>query len=305
MEKILTLDPEKISGPELHKHLVAAVAPRPICFASTVDEAGKVNLSPYSFFNVFSSSPPIMVFAPVRRRRDEGTKDTYENIKAIKEVVINIVTYPMVEQTSLASTEYERGVNEFVKAGFTEVASEKVRPPRVGESPVAFECMVDQVIDLGESGGAGSLVICRVVLVHLQTEYLKASGTLDTEKLDLVARMGEDYYCRAHGEAIFEIPKPSRNLGMGLDQLPQSIRESAILTGNDLGRLGSIHEMPNSAALQGIAQEEAVEKLWDTFGSQPGLLENRVHTLAKQWIALGDAEKALALLVYWDREIRA
>ena len=204
----MKIDPANLPTAELHSYLLAAVAPRPIAFASTIDEKGNVNLSPFSFFNVFSANPPVMIFSPARRGRDNTTKHTYENLLKVPETVINIVNHAMVEQMSLASTEYAKGVNEFAKAGFTQIDSDKVKPPRVGEAPVAFECMVDDIIELGQEGGAGNLMISRVVMLHIQDEYLGANGKLDTTKLDLVGRMGGSWYCRASGDALFEIPKP-------------------------------------------------------------------------------------------------
>ncbi|MEZ4953484.1 MAG: flavin reductase family protein [Saprospiraceae bacterium] len=221
---MLSFDANSISTARLHAYMLAAVAPRPIAFASTVDRAGNVNLSPFSFFNCFGSNPPIMIFSPARRVRDNTTKHTLENVREVPEVVINIVNYPIVEQMSLASTEYEKGINEFTKAGLTEVASEKIRPPRVGEAPVAFECLVDQVIETGTEGGAGNLIIARVIYVHIREEYLDENNNLDTTKLDLVGRMGESWYTRASGDSLFEIPKPLTTKGIGIDQLPWSIK---------------------------------------------------------------------------------
>ncbi|WP_349267251.1 flavin reductase family protein [Flavivirga aquatica] len=211
---IKTIDPKTIKTSELHQILLSAVAPRPIALASTVDANGHVNLSPFSFFNVFSANPPILIFSPARRGRDNTTKHTYENVKAVSEVVINIVNHNIVEQTSLSSTEYDKGINEFEKAGFTAIPSEVVTPPRVAESPVSFECTVQDVIELGDKGGAGNLVISKVERIHIQEKYLNDKGSLDTQKLDLVARMGESWYCRASGNALFEIPKPIFNKGI-------------------------------------------------------------------------------------------
>ncbi len=286
---IKTIDPKEISVPELHGILLSAVAPRPIAFASTIDEGGNVNLSPFSFFNVFSANPPVLIFSPARRGRDNTTKHTYENVKKIKEVVINVVNYPIVEQMSLSSTEYEEGVNEFVKAGLTQIASEKVRPPRVGEAPVSFECTVTEVKELGDEGGAGNLVICQVELIHIHEQYLDASGKLDTQKLDLVARMGGSWYCRASGDAMFEIPKPVFTKGIGVDTLPKHIQESDVLTGNNLGRLGNAEQIPSK---EGVAS--ALEQY-------PGLQkaisdgDKRVHhEFVKAAIEADELEKAVA-----------
>ena len=252
--KMLTIDPKEIPVPKMHSYLLGAIAPRPIAFASTIDKEGNINLSPFSFFNVFSANPPILVFSPARRGRDNTTKHTYENVMDVPEVVINIVNYAMVQQASLASTEYERGVNEFVKSGLTPIASQKVKPPRVMESPVSFECKVNQIIQLGDQGGAGNLVICEVLLAHFKEEILDEEGKIDPQKLDAVARMGGDYYCRAQGEAIFTVPKPLLTKGIGVDQLPEVIRNSKVLTGNDLGMLGNVEALPSKGSVDEIIE---------------------------------------------------
>ena len=297
MSKIKTIDPESVSTSEFYSYMLSAIAPRPICFASTIDKQGNVNLSPFSFFNVFSANPPILIFSVVRRMRDNTTKHTYENVKEIKEVVVNIVNYPMVEQMSLASTEYGKGVNEFTKAGFTEVPSVKIQPPRVGEAPVAFECVVDDIIELGDQGGAGLLVIAKVVLAHVQTSYLNADDKLDTEKLDLVARMGGNWYCRAHESALFEIPKPLRNKGMGVDRLPKNIRESKVLTGNDLGRLGNIEALPSVASVLKIKEEAEIESLLINYDNDSIGFTKAIHVLARYWLSVGEEEKAFRALL--------
>ncbi|MBX2827209.1 MAG: flavin reductase family protein [Flavobacteriaceae bacterium] len=243
---MLRIDPSEISTAQLHGYLLGAVAPRPICFASTVDTEGNVNLSPYSFFNVFSANPPIMVFSPARRVRDNTTKHTLENVLETKEVVINIVSYDMVQQMSLSSTEYAKGVNEFVKAGFTQVASEKVAPPRVGEAPVQFECKVNDVIALGKEGGAGNLVIAEVVQLHIDESILDSNGKIDPFKIDTVSRLGGNWYNRAK-QGLFEVEKPLRTMGIGVDALPETIRLSNILTGNDLGQLANVDALPSGA----------------------------------------------------------
>ena len=240
----MIIDPKEIPIPKMHSYLLGAVAPRPIAFASTIDKAGNINLSPFSFFNVFSANPPIMIFSPSRRGKNNTTKHTYENVLEVPEVVINIVNYALVQQASLSSTEYDKGVNEFVKAGLTPVVSDRVKPPRVGESPVSFECKVNQVIPLGDQGGAGNLVICEVLLMHVKEEVLDEEGKIDQSKLGAVARMGGDHYCRAHGNAIFTVPKPLTTIGIGVDEIPEVIRESNILTGNDLGMLGNVERLP-------------------------------------------------------------
>ena len=290
---IKTIDPKAITTPELHKILLAAVAPRPIALASTIDEDGQVNLSPFSFFNVFSANPPILIFSPARRGRDNTVKHTYENVKAHKEVVINIVNYDIVEQMSLSSTEYAKAVNEFEKAGFTQVASEVVQPPRVGEAPVSFECTIDRVMELGADGGAGNLVISRVQRIHIQDQYLNDNGDLDTQKLDLVARMGESWYCRASGDALFEIPKPIFNKGIGVDQLPKHVLQSTVLTGNHLGRLGNMETIPSTTAIASLKESEAVQKIL-SGANEDQLLQ--VHQAAVKAIENNDLEKALTLL---------
>ncbi|WP_299322812.1 flavin reductase family protein [uncultured Maribacter sp.] len=290
-EEINSIDPNSISQQELHGYLLSAVAPRPICFASTIDKDGNVNLSPFSYFNLFSVNPPIMIFSPSRRGRDNTTKHTLENVLEVKETVINIVNYDMVEQMSLSSTEYGDGVNEFVKAGLTQVPSDKVKPPRVGEAPVAFECVVDQVIALGDGPGAGNLVLAKVVQIHVKKAFLDAEGKLDTPKLDLVARMGGNWYCRANGDALFEIPKPIRTQGIGVDMLPEAVRNSAVLTGNNLGRLGNLEELPNKEAIAKITEHAEVKSI---LNGAEDVLE--IHKLAQQWLADGKTEDALALL---------
>ena len=243
LQTMISITPQEVSTAKLHSYLLSAVSPRPIAFASTMDEDGNVNLSPFSFFNVFSANPPILIFSPARRVRDNTTKHTLENVLKTKEVVINIVNFEMVQQMSLSSTEYPNGVNEFVKAGFTQVASDMVKPPRVGESPVQFECKVNDVIALGAKGGAGNLIIAEVVKLHIKESILDAEGKIDAVKIDTVARMGANWYNRSK-EGMFEVLKPIRTMGIGVDALPISIRNSTVLTGNDLGILGNSEKIP-------------------------------------------------------------
>lgn len=285
---MLTINPKDLSIPKLHGYLQSAVVPRPIALASTVDAAGNVNLSPFSFFNVFSTNPPILVFSPSRRGRDNTTKHTYENVKAIPEVVIHVVTYSLVEQVSLASCEYPRAVDEFVKAGLTAVPSELVRPPRVAESPVAFECKVNQVIELGNAGAAGNLVICEVLRMHIQESVLDPDGRINPYKLDAVARMGSDYYVRAQGESIFTVPKPNEKLGIGVDELPGRVRLSPVLTGNDLGKLGNVERIPESDGV--TANSDEVKR-----ARQAG--EPALHALAQQALQQGDLARAWQILL--------
>lgn len=291
-----TIDPKDISQRDCYKILSAAVAPRPICLASTINQAGQVNLSPYSFFNVFSSNPPIMVFSPNRSGSSSATKNTHDNILEVPEVCVNIVNHAIVEQMSLSSTAYAKGVNEFVKSGLSPIPNRKIKPPRVKESPVAFECKVNQVIELGIGPGAGNLIIAEVVQIHIQEKYLDGQGKLLPEKLDLVARMGGSYYCRAIPEALFEIPKPLREKGIGVDQLPEPVRNSTILTGNNLGRLGNLKELPTTAAVSGIAHHKEVQKL--AMIKSEGERKQGAHHLAQQWLEQGDVQEALCLLMW-------
>jgi flavin reductase (DIM6/NTAB) family NADH-FMN oxidoreductase RutF len=292
-----TVHPKEVSVAEFHSYLLSTVAPRPIAFASTVDGAGRVNLSPYSFFNAFGSNPPTLIFSPNRRVRDNTPKHTYENVKEVAEVVINVVDYQMVEQMSLASCEYERGVDEFVKAGFTPVASTLVKPPRVAESPAAFECRVLRVVEMGDQGGAPNLVICQVLLAHFQDHILNAQGRVDTTKVDLVARMGGDWYCRAYGPALFEVPKPNQHRGIGIDQLPATVRNSRILTGNNLGRLANVEKLPDPGAVQDFRQVSSIREAFDRLHGQPRELESHLHALAKQFLEANQVEQAWLTLL--------
>ena len=276
----------------LHAYLLGSVAPRPICYASTVDEEGIPNLSPFSFFNVFGSKPPVLIFSPARRVRDNTIKHTLENIYATKEVVINVVNYNMVQQTSLASCEYPKGINEFAKAGFTPIASEMVRPFRVKESPVQLECKVMQVIETGQEGGAGNLVICEMLCMHIDDAILDASGKIDPNKIDLVARMGADYYCRASGSAVFEVPKPNIELGVGIDALPETIRNSSVLTGNNLGLLANCTAIPAIADMQ----DDRMNDIVNSSGS-PADKQRALHAYAKELLEAGDVQKAWQILL--------
>jgi len=293
-ETITTIDPNTISTVELQQLLLTAVAPRPIALASTVDKNGNVNLSPFSFFNVFSANPPILIFSPARRAKDNTTKHTYENVKEVKEVVINIVNFPMVEQMSLSSTEYEKGINEFIKSGFTAIASDKIKPPRVAESPISFECIVENVIELGTEGGAGNLIISRVVKIHIRNEYKGNDGNLDTEKLDLVARMGGNWYCRAGKDSLFEIPKPIYSKGIGVDALPIHAINSKVLTGNDLGRLGNMAEKPS---LESIEKCKKIPEVIAALQSpDPEEKYKKLHSIVKKQLDNTNVEQALSIL---------
>lgn len=278
--------PGDIKTGQLHGYLLGAVAPRPICFASTIDEQGNPNLSPFSFFNVFGSKPPILIFSPARRVRNNTLKHTLENAMATKEVVINIVNYNIVQQMNLASCEYGEGVNEFTKSGLTPIASDMVKPFRVKESPVQLECRVNEVIHTGEEGGAGNLVVCEVLCMHVNDDVLGEDGKIDPHKIDLVARMGGDYYCRASGDAVFEVAKPNTNLGIGVDQLPEHIKNSTILTGNELGILGNSTSIP-----------EPDSTFSDTQLNEIKTNDIKKHEYAKELIVAGEVEKAWQVLL--------
>ena len=285
--------PGEVKTAQLHSLLLGAVAPRPICFASTIDENGNPNLSPFSFFNVFGAKPPILVFSPARRVRDNTVKHTLENVLDTEEVVINIVNYSMVQQTNLASCEYPKGVNEFEKAGFTPIPSDMVRPFRVKESPVQLECKVLNVVATGKEGGAGNLVICEVVCMHVDDNILNAQGNIDPHKIDLVARMGGEHYCRASGSAIFDVAKPNMALGIGVDGLPDHIRLSRILTGNDLGILGNSAVVP----LQEEITDKRIRSLNDMYKNDEHARAEGLHRYAKGLLEAGDADKAWQALL--------
>ena len=277
---MLSILPQEVSTGKLHGYLLSAVSPRPIAFASTVDDLGNVNLSPFSFFNVFSANPPILVFSPARRVRDNTTKHTLENILITKEVVINIVNYDMVQQMSLSSTEYPAGVNEFLKSGLTEVASDIVKPPRVQEAPVQFECKVNDVIALGNQGGAGNLIIAEVVKLHIKETILDADGKIDANKIDAVARMGGNWYNRSR-EGMFEVIKPIKTRGIGVDALPISIKNSTILTGNDLGILGNSERIPTMDEVKEYLSLK-VEKSLDIQTSTKENLEKQAQDMLQE-----------------------
>lgn len=249
-----TIDPKDITTVQLQAYMQSAIGPRPIALASTIDADGNPNLSPFSFFNMFSANPPILVFSPSRRVRDNTLKHTLFNVQATQQVVINVVNYEMVQQTSLSSTEYKDGVNEFEKAGFTMLKSDLVSPFRVAESPVQFECIVNEVIGLGDQGGAGNLVICEVVKIHINEAVLNEQGAIQQDKMDLVARMGGNWYTRAN-DGLFEVEKPLTTLGIGVDAIPEVVRKSPIFSGNDLGILGNVEELPSPEAVKAFVSE--------------------------------------------------
>ena len=243
---MLTIDPKELNTKELHGYLMGSVGPRPIALASTVDEMGRPNLSPFSFFNVFSANPPIAIFSPARRSRDNGIKHTLENASETKEVVINLVSYNIVQQMSLSSSEFSKGVNEFTKSGFTPIPSDLVKPFRVKESAVQLECTIKDIVSMGDEGGAGNLVICEIVKMHISEQVLDANKQIDPHKIDLVGRMGGNWYCRASGDSIFKIEKPGGKKGIGFDGLPKRILNSFILTGNDLAKLAGVEVLPTT-----------------------------------------------------------
>jgi flavin reductase (DIM6/NTAB) family NADH-FMN oxidoreductase RutF len=296
---MLTIDPKETKTPVLHSYLLSAVAPRPIAFASTMDKEGNPNLSPFSFFNVFSANPPIAVFSPARKGKDNTTKHTFENVKEVREVVINVVNFNMVQQMSLASTEYPKGTNEFVKAGFTPIESDLVKPYRVKESPVQFECIVKDIIELGNQGGAGNLVICEIIRIHIQEDILDEKGMIDTIKIDLVARMGGNWYCRANGHALFEIEKPLTTLGIGIDQIPLHIRNSNILSGNNLGQLGNVEKLPDETDVNEFKLLE-LSSLFIEYHGKPEILEEELHKTAKKYLDEGKVTEAWKTLLAFN-----
>ena len=283
---MISINPKDIPVAKLHSYLLGAVAPRPIAFASTIDKDGNPNLSPFSFFNVFSANPPILIFSPARRVRNNTTKHTLENVLATKEVVINMVNYAIVQQMSLSSTEYADGVDEFIKSGLTKIASDCIKPFRVKEAPVQLECKVNEVISLGNKGGAGNLVICEVVKLHIHQNILAEDGSIDQNKIDLVARMGGSYYTRAKA-GFFEIPKPLSSLGIGVDKLPEHVKNSTVLTGNDLGMLGNIAALPTAEELLAFNKS-------NTFGSLNPIVK---HKKAQEYLAKNEVITALKILL--------
>ncbi len=288
--------PSDLPVAAFHGLLLGAISPRPIAFASTIDKDGNVNLSPFSFFNVFGANPPTLIFSPARRVRDNTIKHTLENVKEVGEVVINMVSYSMVEQMSLSSTEYDKGVNEFIKSGLTPIASEKVRPPRVLESPAQFECVVKQIIETGTEGGAGNLIICEVKMMHINKAVLDKEGKIDPHLIDLVARMGGDYYCRASGNAVFEVEKPLTKKGIGVDSLPNAIKNSQYLSGNTLGKLGNVEKLPTVQEIEEIEfkgwTEEEKEIVRSVFPN-----EEAQHKTAEKYAQKGQVMKAWRILL--------
>jgi flavin reductase (DIM6/NTAB) family NADH-FMN oxidoreductase RutF len=278
---IKSMNPDDMNGPALHHLLLSAIAPRPIAFASTINKKGEINLSPFSFFNAFGINPTTLIFSPSRRGRDNTVKHTYENIKEVPEVVINVVNYDIVEQVSLASAEYPRGINEFKKAGLSEAPSIKIKPPRVLESPVQFECRVRDVIETGDQGGAANLVICEIVHIHVHEDVLDKKGQIDNEKIRLVGRLGGPLYCHTTGDAAFSIQKPIGKNCIGIDSLPEHIRFSKELNGNDLGKMGNLEHLPSAQEIE-------------AFGTaHPEVNTRNYFTYARQALAKGKAFEAL------------
>jgi flavin reductase (DIM6/NTAB) family NADH-FMN oxidoreductase RutF len=288
---MITIDPKSIETAKLQGYLQSSVGPRPIAFASTVDTEGNPNLSPFSFFNVFSANPPILIFSPARRVRDNSIKHTLINAESTREVVINVVNFDMVQQTSLASTEYAEGVNEFVKSGFTPIPSEVVKPFRVKESPVQFECKVTQIIPLGTEGGAGNLILCEVVRIHIDERILDENGAIDQYKIDLVSRLGGNWYSRSN-QGLFEVPKPLTTLGIGVDAIPDFIKESTIFDGNDLGMLGNIEALPTLEEVSIFVKQNFAVK-----GVLSSDDQEKVHIEAKKYLNEKDVLTAWKVLL--------
>ena len=291
----MIVDPHSLKPSEFHSYMLGAIAPRPIALASTIDKQGRPNLSPFSFFNAFGSNPPLVIFSPALRGRDGVAKNTLENVREVDEVVINIVNYNIVQQTSLSSTEYPKGVDEFIKAGFTPVASQLIKPFRVKESPVQMECKVREIIQTGVRGGAANLVICEIILMHIDDSILDSQQKIDPLLIDQVARMGGNWYSRA-AKGLFEVPKPLATLGIGVDQLPDTIKYSTILTGNDLGMLGNIEQLPSADDLRAFAEQKDVHLLLDALKGDKANRTIAIHLAARQLLAENKVQEALKLL---------
>ena len=296
---MIDINPQELPIPKLHQILLGAIGPRPIAFASTVDAEGNHNLSPFSFFNVFSANPPILIFSPARSGRTNETKDTYKNVKIVPEVVINIVNYDIVQQMSLSSSPYAPNVDEFVKAGFTALDSDLVKPKRVAESPVQFECKVNEVIELGDKGGAGNLIICEVVKIHIAEEVLDENGLIDQHKINLVARMGGNWYVHANEKSMFEVVKPITTVGIGFDKLPTDILASEVLTKNDLGLLAGIENLPNETEVNEYKLVE-LNNLFVTLDSNPSQLEVELHKYAQALLAQNKLNEAWMTLLAFN-----
>jgi flavin reductase (DIM6/NTAB) family NADH-FMN oxidoreductase RutF len=296
---MLTINPSEIPVQKVHQYLLGAIGPRPIAFASTVDLEGRPNLAPFSFFNVFSAKPPILIFSPARSGRNNTTKDTYNNVKLVPEVVINVVNYEIVHQMSLASSPYAPDVDEFMKSGFTPVSSETIKPARVAESPVQFECKVNQVIELGNEGGAGNLIICEVTRIHINESVLDVNGMIDQHKIDLVSRMGGDWYCRADSNSMFEVKKPITTCGIGFDNLPRDILNSSVLTKNELGQLAGIEKLPDETDVNEYKLLE-LSDLFVTLEEDAVKLEYELHIKASQLLKENKLSEAWMTLLAFN-----
>lgn len=291
---MLTLQLKDLSTVDVQNYLQHAIAPRPICFASTIDKDGNVNVSPFSFFNLFSSNPPVIVFSPSRRVRDNSTKHTLQNVLEVPEVVVNIVDYDMVQQTSLSSCDFPKGVNEFHKAGFTEQKSTLVSPPMVKESKIKMECKMIEVKSLGEGGGAGNLVICEVLCIHIDESILDEQKKIDQTKIHHVARLGGDWYCKVDESNLFKVPKPNVKIGIGIDALPEDIRRSNILSGNDLGRLANVHELP---FVDPAFNDDKLKQIIQYYAINPTEMDKELHRYAKELLNAGNTEAAWQVLL--------
>lgn len=289
-----TIDPHELAQPDFYRLLTSSIGPRPIAFVSTVDREGQPNLSPFSFFNVFAPNPPTLVFAPNRNRHGHK-KDTLLNLEEVPEVVINVVNYALLEQMSMTSAEYERGVSEFTKAGLTPVPSERVRPPRVAEAPASYECHVRQMVETSDGPGGGTLVICEVVMAHFQEAIFDEKGVIDPHRIDLIARLGGDWYCRANGDALFELPRPKP--GIGFDQLPPFVRNSAILSGNDLGKLASWPAFPTTQEVASYRQSGVLQNLLEEARYGCLYLPDLLHNQAKKLLAANAVKEAWLVLL--------
>lgn len=291
---MLTIKLSELTPAQTQSYLQHAIAPRPICFASTIDKEGNVNLSPFSFFNMFSANPPIVVFSPAKRVRDNTIKHTLENVMEVPEVVINMVDYEMVHQMSLSSCDYPKGTNEFLKAGFTEQQATIVKPPMVKESKIKFECKVNQIIPLGTEGGAGNLVVAEILVMHLEDSILNAENKIDNTKIELIGRLGDHWYTRTNAASMFEVEKPNIKLGIGFDLLPEAIRNSKILNGNDLGKLANVNELP---AINPAFHDDKLKNIIQYYSINPEDMERELHTYAKELLQQNKVEEAWQILL--------
>ena len=291
---MLTLDLKKLKPADIQNYLQHAIAPRPVCFASTIDKAGNVNLSPFSFFNLFSSNPPVLIFSPARRVRDNTTKHTLQNVLEVPEVVINIADYAMVQQVSLSSCEFSKDVNEYIKTGFTEEKATIVKPPMVKESKIKLECKVIEVKPLGTEGGAGNLIICEVLIMHIDESILDENNKIDQTKIQHIARLGGDWYCKVDETNLFKVAKPNTQLGIGVDALPDSIRNSPVLTGNNLGQLANVHEMP---FIDPAFDDTKLKNIIQYYSINPNEMDIELHRYAKELLDAGKVDEAWQILL--------